>query len=103
MTTPATIDADRVDAAVDALRSQLIELAQSLVRIPSISGSEQAAQRAIAAKYASLGLATEIVPSLREELESHPAFCDDAIPFVDRLNVVGQWRGTGGGRSLILN
>jgi acetylornithine deacetylase len=102
-TSRRTIDTDRVDAAVDALRSDLIAFAQSLVRIPSVSGSEQAAQHAIAAKYESLGLATEIVPSLREDLESHPAFCDDAIPFVDRLNVVGQWRGTGGGRSLILN
>ena len=96
-------DAARVDDAVDALRPELIAFAQSLVRIPSVSGSEQAAQRAIAEKYESLGLATDIVPSVREELETHPAFSDDAIPFVDRLNVVARWRGTGGGRSLILN
>ena len=100
---PASFDAARVDAAVDALRPELIDFARSLVRIPSVSGSEQAAQRAIAAKYESLGLSVDIVPSVREELESHPAFCDDAIPFVDRLNVVARWRGTGGGRSLILN
>ena len=96
-------DADRIDDAVDALRPELIEFTQSLVRIPSVSGNEQAAQRAIAAKYEALGLPTEIVPSVREELESHPAFCDDAIPFVDRLNVVARWAGTGAGRSLILN
>ena len=100
---PASFDTARIDAAVDALRPELIEFARSLVRIPSVSGSEQAAQRAIAAKYESLGLSVDIVPSVREELESHPAFCDDAIPFVDRLNVVARWRGTGGGRSLILN
>ena len=95
--------AERVDDAVDALRAELIEFARSLVRIPSVSGSEQAAQRAIATKYESLGLSTDIVPSVREELESHPAFSDDGIPFADRLNVVAHWRGTGGGRSLILN
>jgi len=100
---PASFDGGRVDAAVDALRPDLIDFARSLVRMPSVSGSEQEAQRAIAAKYESLGLAVDIVPSLREELESHPAFSDDAIPFVDRLNVVARWRGTGGGRSLILN
>ena len=99
----AAFDAARIDAAVDALRPELIEFARSLVRIPSVSGSEQAAQRAIAAKYESLGLSVDIVPSVREELESHPAFCDDAVPFVDRLNVVARWRGSGGGRSLILN
>jgi len=96
-------EADRIDDAVDALRPELIEFTRSLVRIPSVSGSEQAAQRAIAAKYESLRLPTEIVPSMREELEAHPAFCDDAIPFVDRLNVVARWAGAGGGRSLILN
>ena len=97
------IDAARVDDAVDALAPELIEFARSLVRIPSVSGGEQAAQRAMAAKYESFGLETEIVPSDREEIESHPAFCDDAIPFVDRLNVIGRWRGTGGGRSLLVN
>lgn len=101
--TGGSIDAARIDAAVDALRPELIEFARSLVRIPSVSGSEQEAQRAIAAKYESLGLATDIVPSLREELEPHPAFSDDSIPFVDRLNVVGRWQGKGAGRSLILN
>ena len=50
------VDADRVDDAVDALRPELIEFVQSLVRIPSVSGHEQAAQRAMAAKYESLGL-----------------------------------------------
>ena len=94
---------ERVDAAVDALRPELVAFAQTLVRLPSVAGSEQAAQRAIAAKYESLGLATEIVPSVREELESHPAFSDDGIPFVDRLNVVARWAGGGGGKSLILN
>jgi acetylornithine deacetylase len=97
------IDAARIDDAVDALAPELVELARTLVRLPSESGNEQAAQRAIAATYESFGLETEIVPSVREELESHPAFCDDAIPFVDRLNVIGRWRGTGGGRSLIIN
>lgn len=97
------IDAAHVDDAVDALAPELVEFARSLVRIPSVSGGEQAAQRAIAAKYESFGLETEIIPSVREEIESHPAFCDDAIPFVDRLNIIGRWRGTGGGRSLIVN
>jgi len=97
------VDGARVDDAVDALAPELVEFARSLVRIPSVSGNEQAAQRAIAAKYEAFGLETEIVPSVREELESHPAFSDDAIPFVDRLNVIGRWRGRGGGRSLIVN
>lgn len=97
------VDAARVDEAVDALAPELIEFAQSIVRIPSVSGNEQAAQRAMAAKYDALGLETDVISSVREEIESHPAFCDDDIPFVDRLNVIGRWRGRGGGRSLIIN
>lgn len=57
----------------------------------------------MATEYERLGLETEIVPSTRERLSAHPAFSDDEIPFHDRLNVVGRWRGKGGGRSLILN
>jgi acetylornithine deacetylase len=88
---------------VEELRGELIAFTRSLIRLPSVAGGEQAAQRAMAAKYESLGLATDVVPSVREELESHPAFSDDAIAFVDRLNVVGRWRGRDNGRSLILN
>ena len=93
----------RVDAAVDALRDELVAFLQSLVRVPSVSGGEQRAQRTIAAKYESLGLTTEVIASERSALAEHPAFSDDGIPFVDRLNVVGTWRGRGSGRSLILN
>ena len=95
--------ATRVDAAVDDLRNDLLAFLQSLVRLPSVSGGEQRAQRAIAAKYESLGLDTMVIPSEREALASHPAFSDDGIAFVDRLNVIGKWEGRGRGRSLILN
>jgi acetylornithine deacetylase len=39
------------------------------------------------------------------ELERHPAFSDDGVPFNDRINVVATWEepGSPGGRSLILN
>lgn len=93
----------QVDQAIDALVPALIAFTQSLVRAPSVAGHEAHAQRLIAARYESLGLATDVIPSRREDLEGHPAFSDDGIAFVDRLNVVGRWTGTGGGRSLILN
>jgi acetylornithine deacetylase len=90
-------------SAIDALSEELVAFLRSLVRLPSVSGAEQAAQRAIAEKYRAIGLETEFVLSRREDIAGHPAFCDDGIPFVDRTNVVGRWRGAGGGRSLILN
>jgi acetylornithine deacetylase len=100
-----TQDAIHAEArsAVGALSGELIAFLQSLVRSPSVSGGEQAAQETIAAKYRAIGLETELLISRREAISGHPAFCDDGIPFVDRTNVVARWRGTGGGRSLILN
>jgi acetylornithine deacetylase len=92
-----------VDDAVDRLRGDLVALLQALVRTPSISGHEQAAQRVIAERYQRLGLGVEQVEATRDLLVGHPAFSDDGIPFVDRFSVVGRWTGRGGGRSLILN
>ncbi|HZS59266.1 MAG TPA: ArgE/DapE family deacylase [Gemmatimonadaceae bacterium] len=92
-----------IDAAVESAGPRLLRTLQSLVHFPSLSGREQGAQRAIATEYEATGLETTIVPSTREKLAHHPAFSDDGVAFRDRLNVVGRWRGTGGGRSLILN
>jgi acetylornithine deacetylase len=92
-----------IDTAVESQAKGLVAFLRRLVSYASVSGHEQDAQRAMAAEYDRLGLETEIIPSSRERLEHHPAFSDDGIPFVDRLNVVGRWRGAGGGRSLILN
>jgi acetylornithine deacetylase len=92
-----------VDTAVDAHSADMIAFLQSLVRLSSVSGTEQHAQQAIADRYRALGIETDVVTSVRADLEQHPAFSDDGIPFTDRINVVGRWRGTGEGRSLILN
>jgi acetylornithine deacetylase len=104
-----------ISSKLDDLRQDLTAFLQELVRIPSLPGHEQPAQLLIADKLRSLNLEIELVPSLREDLEQHPAFCDDGVPFQDRLNVVGRWAGrkysewkgaTQGGassRSLILN
>jgi len=92
-----------VDRAVDALRHELTAFLQSLVRTPSITGTELAVQQLIDAKYRALGLVTDRVEATRALLEGHPAFSDDGIPFDDRVSIVGRWRGSGGGRSLILN
>lgn len=92
-----------IDAAVEASRDELTRFLQALVRTPSLPGGEQDAQQLLANRYRELGLDTKVIRSERSELERHPAFCDDGVPFVDRLNVVAHWKGSGRGRSLILN
>src|SRR5215470_6362711 len=99
----------RIVSAVEVLRGDLIAFLQKLVQTPSLPGHEQPAQQLVAEKLRSLGLAVDVVSSDFEELRNHPAFCDDGVPFRDRLNVVGRWtgsdkaNGTKPARSLILN
>src|ERR1700751_5467290 len=99
----------KIASAVDALRGELIAFLQTLVQTPSLPGHEQRAQQLVAEKLRAFGLTVDVVPSALGDLENHPAFCDDGVPFRDRLNVVGRWRGSGktqssaNPRSLILN
>jgi acetylornithine deacetylase len=112
MTTKTARSADvvsKIGGRVDALRRELVVFLQKLVQLPSLPGYEQKAQYFIADKLRSLGLVVDVVASELDELKDHPAFCDDGVPFRERLNVVGRWRGSrklpksGTPRSLILN
>ena len=99
-------DALNIATEVDRLRPQMTEFLQNLVRFPSLPGEEQAAQNFLATKLRSLNCKVDILKSSFTELEHHPAFSDDGVPFDDRLNVVGTWassRNETTGRSLILN
>jgi len=97
----------RIAAAVDAARDELIAFLQKLVQSPSLPGQEQKAQHLVADKLRALGLTVDVVSSELRDLQNHPAFCDDGVPFRDRLNVIGRWHGQAdgraGARSLILN
>ncbi len=92
-----------IDSTVDSLRDELVSFLQSLVRTPSISGDEHAVQAVIEDAYKSMNLDVERIVATREMLADHPAFSDDGLPFGDRTSLVARWRGSGGGRSLILN
>jgi acetylornithine deacetylase len=99
----------RIVSSVEALREDLIAFLQKLVQTPSLPGHEQQAQQLVAEKLRSLGLHVDVISSDLNELKDHPAFCHDGVPFRERLNVVGRWKGsaqasgTKPARSLILN
>ena len=97
----------KIVSAVEALRGELIAFLQKLVQTPSLPGQEQRAQHLVAEKLRNLGLSVDVISSDLDDLKNHPAFCDDGIPFRDRLNVIGRWKGAGKSavtpRSLILN
>lgn len=92
-----------IAASVDALAPDIVAFLRRLVRTPSLADQEAAVQDTIAGKLRELGLVVDQVPTRFDELRHHPAFNDDGFSPDARQNVVGRWKGTGGGRSLILN
>ena len=86
---------------------RLIELTQSLVDIPTVNmppnGDEKAGQEFIEKEIAKLGLSVErISPCDAPDFENNDAFIKGQN-YEDRYNVFGRWKGSGGGRSVILN
>lgn len=90
-------------AAVDARRQELIEFARALVRTPSITGSEQAVQLVVADHMRASGLDVDMWEPDPDEMAPYAQHVGEIESFKGRPNVVGIARGSGNGRSLILN
>jgi acetylornithine deacetylase len=78
-------------------------LLQILVQENSTRGNESSAQAVIIEKCRQLGLTLDIWEIGGEELKLHPAYCCDRDNFDGNPNVVAVLKGTGGGKSIILN
>ena len=83
----------------------MIELLAALVRCPTENtpptGREALGQLVLGAEYERMGLEMHrLCPASLPEYPSHPAF----LPrdFSDREDLIGIWRGNGGGKSLLL-
>jgi acetylornithine deacetylase len=96
-------DAAAIDAAVEARRGDLIALVQRLVRVPSVTGEEGAVQQIVAEEMARLGLAVDVWEPSAGELAPYAEHVGAFETLAGRPNVVGTWKGSGEGRSLILN
>lgn len=96
-----------IDAAVEALRPDIVAFIQRLVQTPSLPDHEHQVQGVIADQMRALALDVAVVPTHFDDLRDHPAFDDDGFSPDERINVVGRWAGTGNGaadaRSLLLN
>lgn len=95
-----------VDAALAACRGETVELWQHLVRFPSVNrpptGDERAVQDYYAAHLRRLGLAVETIDiAALPGFDRHPGRLA-SHDLHDRPDVVGVWKGAGGGRSLLL-
>jgi acetylornithine deacetylase len=95
--------AQRVADEIDRSSTQLIEWLAHLVRIPSITCEEGPAQALVARTLGDADIPVDVWDLDPDALESHPGFRPTGNAYKGRPNVVGTLRGTGGGRSLLLN
>lgn len=80
-----------------------IELLRQLVREDSISGNEGRAQAIVIEKLRQLDLDIDIWEPSKDELKDHPYFISARENFNGSPNVVATLKGTGEGKSMILN
>jgi acetylornithine deacetylase len=73
--------------AVAAQADDTVEALRELVRTPSVTGGETAAQ---AVMLRQIGLDVEVYTPTRTEVQDHPSFSDDGLPLGDRPVVVGR-------------
>ncbi|MFF2450457.1 peptidase [Neobacillus sp. NPDC058068] len=76
---------------------------QVLVRENSTRGNESSTQAIIIEKCRQLGLTLDIWELGGDELKGHPAYFCDRQSFDGNPNLVAVLKGTGGGKSIILN
>lgn len=79
------------------------ELLQRFVQARSTQGNEKGVQALVANELSRMGLEVDVWEPGGEELTGNPYFASPRAEFSGSPNVVGVWKGTGQGRSIILN
>ncbi len=80
-----------------------IEFLQQMIAIPSVTGDEAAIQAFVADYTKRIGLDVDMWETDWDELKKHPGYRPVAMGYEGRPNIVATLKGTGGGRSLLLN
>jgi acetylornithine deacetylase len=123
---------EKIMNKVEEKGQKSIELLAKLVKIPSLTGEEGDAQQFVAGYLENLGLKVDLwEPDVKELFDKYPDVAQypshwqhdlivpyqdlpsygdlvksgkmDVLNYKNRPNVVGIWKGSGGGKSLILN
>jgi len=89
--------------AIDANRDQAIRFLQDMVAIPSVTGDEAAIQEFVSGYMTGIGLDVDMWETDWEELKKHPGYRPVDRGYEGRPNIVATRKGSGGGRSLLLN
>lgn len=100
------VDADlvkRISDAVDARRDETVALLQSLVRVPSVTNSEGEVQKVVMNACGVRDLAVDAWEATPDEIAGYHDHVGEQTVYEGRTNVAAVRRGTGGGRSILLN
>jgi acetylornithine deacetylase len=88
---------------IDASKEHAIKFLQDMVAIPSVTGDEAAIQRHMHGYLKDIGLEVDMWETKWDELKKHPGYRPVDRGYENRPNIVATLKGTGGGRSLLLN
>lgn len=94
---------DKVLDYIDAHRHEAVDLLSKMVQQPSTQGNERGVQAIVAEKLRGLGLEVDIWDPDYAELARHQYFVPSRDTYTGSPNVVGRWKGSGSGKSIILN
>ena len=93
----------QIVATVEECRDEIIAFLQKLVQFNSVTGNEGEIQAFVAQTLDDMALEIDQFEPDPDLLRDYRGFLEPDQPFTGRPNVVGVWRGTGGGKSLLLN
>src|SRR5215212_2505174 len=92
-----------ISDAVQARREEAVTLLQELVHIRSVTGEEGAVAEIVERAFSERGLEVDTWNASPEEMEPYIEQVGEQSSYENRPNVVGLRRGSGGGRSILLN
>lgn len=106
MPCPSGKTVEKVLNTVEATEADLIALVRKFISTPSLTGKEGPAQKMVAELLSGLGFEVDLFEPDIDELRKHWAYEGDSSAYFEygykgRPNVVGQLRGSGGGRSVV--
>ncbi|PVH28464.1 ArgE/DapE family deacylase [Pararhodobacter oceanensis] len=93
----------KILSTIDQKRDHAVAFLQEMVAIPSVTGDEGAIQKFVADYMNKIGLDVDMWETDWDELKKHPGYRPVAMGYEGRPNIVATYKGTGGGRSLLLN
>ncbi|KYG34798.1 peptidase [Alkalihalobacillus trypoxylicola] len=89
--------------ALEKRRAEYTEKLKKLIQVPTTFLNEQHGQRLIEKYISDIGLeVNSFIPNIKV-LKKHPSYMSNRDTFENSPIIIGEWKGSGGGNSIILN